>query len=54
MQGDQKNLTETEKEDRGYKGVHIFLQQGKACIFDVRITDSDAARNREVPPDKIL
>ena len=54
MQGDDKNLIDTEKEDRRDKGVHSFWRRGTAFIFDVLITDSDVARNRGAPTEKIL
>ena len=53
-QEDNKNLTDTKKEDQGDKGVHSFWRQGTACIFDVKIRDSDAPRNTGAPPEKIL
>ena len=54
MQENDKNLPESEKEERVYKGLHSFWRRGTACIFDVRITDLDTASNRETTPDKIL
>ena len=53
-QGDDKDLTAQEKEERGEKGVHRLWRHGMACIFEMRITDSDAARNRGVTTDKVL
>ena len=49
-----KNLTETEKEERGEKGVHSFWRQGTVCISYVQIKDSNADKERGEPPDKIL
>ena len=51
---ENNNLTETEKEEQGDKCVHSFWRQGPVCIFDVKIRDSDAARNTGAPPEKIL
>ena len=45
-QRDGKNLTEIEKEDRGYKGVHSFWWRVAECIFDVQSADSNADKNR--------
>ena len=43
-----------EKEERGNKRVRIFWRIGTACIFDVRITDLDAARHRGASTAKVL
>ena len=53
-QGGDNYLTVIKKEYRGNKGVHRFCRRGTACIFDVIIKDSDAARHRGVPTDKVL
>ena len=44
--GGDKKLTETEKEQFGDKCVHRFWRRVTECVFDVQITDSDAAKNR--------
>ena len=43
-----------EKEECGDKGMQSFWRHRMACIFDVGITDSDAASIRVVPIDKVL
>ena len=53
-QGDNTNLTDTETDGRGYKGVHSFWWRGMACIFDVQNTAPNAARNTEAPPENML
>ena len=53
-QGDYKDMMAYEKEDMGDKVVHIFWRRGTACIFDVQVTDSDAARHRGDPTAKVL
>ena len=54
MQGYDKDLTAEKKEEQGDKGVHSFWRRGKSYIFDVRITDLDAAREKGPSIDKIL
>ena len=54
IQVDDKNMTADKEEERGDKGFHIFLMRGIACIFDVRITDLNAARHRGAPTSKVL
>ena len=43
-----------EKEERGKKGVHSFWMRGNACIFDMMVTDYDAARYRRPRIAKVL
>ena len=39
---------------RGDAGVHGFWQPGRLCIFDIRITDTDARSHRHKLPGKVL
>ena len=41
-------------ETRGDVGVHGFWQNGKTCIMDFRITDTDAPSYIRRPPEKVL
>ena len=47
-------MTEDDNVEWGDKAVNSFWRRGTAYIFDVRITDSDAASNRGEPTAKIL
>ena len=42
------------RELRGDVGVYGFWRRGTTAIFDVRVTDTDAATNRGRDPDKVL
>ena len=42
------------RELRGDIGVYGFWRRGTTAIFDVRVTDTDAATNRGSDPDKVL
>ena len=46
--------TSSVDEKRGDAGVHGFWQNGRLCIFDVRITDTDARSYRNKCPLKCL
>ena len=39
---------------RGDAGVHGFWERGRPCIFDIRITDTDARSYRNKDVDKVL
>ena len=54
VQGYDKDLTADEKEEKGEKGDHNFLRRGTTYIFDVLVTDLDAARHRGPPTAKVL
>ena len=54
VQGYDKDITADEKEEKGEKGVQNFLRRGTTCIFDVLVTDLDAARHRGPPTAKVL
>lgn len=41
-------------ETRGDVGVHGFWQNGRTCIFDFRITNTDARSYRNKTPEKVL
>ena len=41
-------------EMRGNFGIHGFWECGQLCIFDVRITDTDARSHRHKAPEKVL
>ena len=46
IHGYDKDTPADEKEERGDKVFHSFWRRGTACIFNVLVTDSEAARNR--------
>ena len=41
-------------ETRGDFGIHGFWERGRLCIFDVRITDTDARSHRHKAHEKVL
>ena len=41
-------------EKRGDLGIHGFWERGRLCIFDVRITDTDARCHSHKAPEKVL
>ena len=51
--GENKDLTESTKEDKEDKGVHIFWRNGTARNFNVHITYLNAESSRGALPDKI-
>ena len=41
-------------EERGDASCYAFWQRGRDCIFDVRITDTEARSHRNKYPKKVL
>ena len=41
-------------EKRGDVGIHGFWERGRLCIFDIRVTDTDARSYRHKDPMKVL
>jgi hypothetical protein len=49
-----QNTTQILPELRGDIAVNDFWRKGTQTIFDVRVTDTDAQSQRNIPPDRVL